>query len=191
MSGRGDEAVLATSGPVGAALGELQFTAGQGPSYDAFETHRPALAPDLAAELFRWPGYATAAADAGVGSVFAFPLGLGAAGLGVLTVFARPAGPLSDERLSLALGCADLATELLLANPEGILTDPSAAEPGPPLGYRSHVYQAQGMVMVQLGTTLVDALARMRAHAFATDRSVTEVAEQIIGGRLVLDPTDP
>ena len=53
-----------------------------------------------------------------------------------------------------------------------------AAEPGTltpsslagAVSSRAEVYQAQGMVMVDLDVSLVDALARMRAHAFSADR---------------------
>jgi hypothetical protein len=38
-------------------------------------------------------------------------------------------------------------------------------------------FQAQGMVMIQLGIPLVEAMARLRAHAFAQDRALAEVAD--------------
>jgi hypothetical protein len=39
------------------------------------------------------------------------------------------------------------------------------------------------MVMVQLGVTLPEALARMRAHAFAADRQLSDLAADILAGR--------
>jgi len=50
------------------------------------------------------------------------------------------------------------------------------------------VYQAQGMTMVDLGVPLRDALARMRAHAWAESRPLPEIADDIIAGRLRLAP---
>ncbi len=47
----------------------------------------------------------------------------------------------------------------------------------------AHVYQAQGMVMVQLGVALPEALARMRAHAYAHDVTLVELATEIVEGR--------
>jgi hypothetical protein len=39
---------------------------------------------------------------------------------------------------------------------------------------RDEIYQAQGMVMVRLGITLEQALARMRGHAFAAGQELAE-----------------
>jgi AmiR/NasT family two-component response regulator len=53
---------------------------------------------------------------------------------------------------------------------------------------RAELFQAQGMVMVQLGVSLADALARIRAHAYATNRPLREVAADIVARRLRFDP---
>ena len=50
--------------------------------------------------------------------------------------------------------------------------------------YRFEVLQAQGMAMVQLGVSLGDALARMRAYAFAQDLSLSRVARDVVTRRL-------
>jgi hypothetical protein len=44
------------------------------------------------------------------------------------------------------------------------------------------------MVMVQLGVSLAEALARIRAHAYAQNRQLGEVAADIITRRLRFDP---
>ena len=49
------------------------------------------------------------------------------------------------------------------------------------------VYQAQGMVMVDLGVSLAEALVRLRAHAFVEGRPVGDVARDIVAGRLRLE----
>jgi hypothetical protein len=53
---------------------------------------------------------------------------------------------------------------------------------------RAELFQAQGMVMVQLGVSLAEALARMRAHAYAQNRQLGEVAADIVARRLRFDP---
>ena len=45
---------------------------------------------------------------------------------------------------------------------------------------RAEVFQAQGMVMVQLGVTLAEALARMRAYAYAENRPLGDVARDVV-----------
>jgi hypothetical protein len=45
------------------------------------------------------------------------------------------------------------------------------------------------MTMVDLGVSLPEALARMRAHAYATEQDLAELATDIIAGRTIL-PAD-
>ncbi|MEO6512432.1 MAG: ANTAR domain-containing protein, partial [Nocardioides sp.] len=47
---------------------------------------------------------------------------------------------------------------------------------------RAVVYQAQGMVMVELGLPLADALARLRARALAEGVSVEHVSRGVVEG---------
>jgi len=76
-----------------------------------------------------------------------------------------------------------VATEILL---DGSLPqDGRRLEPGldATLDTHAHVYQAQGMVMAELGVSLAEALARMRAHAWATGQDLTTLAGEILAGR--------
>jgi hypothetical protein len=43
------------------------------------------------------------------------------------------------------------------------------------------------MVMIQIGGTLAEAMARMRAHAYAQNRRLIDVARDIIGRDLRFD----
>ena len=49
---------------------------------------------------------------------------------------------------------------------------------------RTEVSQATGMLVAQLGVEPAEALVRLRAHAYATNRSATEVARDILDRRL-------
>ena len=44
------------------------------------------------------------------------------------------------------------------------------------------VHQATGMVAEQLGITVTEALITLRAHAFARDRALTDVANDVVTG---------
>ena len=117
--------------------------------------------------------------------MFAFPLRVGAARLGALDVYRDRPGALSPWTSARALGFADLAVETMLEAQEygemvTGLVDVSET--------RFEVYQAQGMVMVRLGVTADEALARIRAHAYLHDQTLVEVAEAIIARRLALEP---
>jgi len=51
-------------------------------------------------------------------------------------------------------------------------------------GNRAEIHQATGMVVAQLGISAADALARVRAHAFAEQRRLGEVARDVVARRL-------
>ncbi len=185
----GTHTTAGVSGPVSAAVEELQFSLGEGPCLDAHAARRPVLEPDLGASaLPRWPAYSRAAREQGVRAVFAFPLQIGAARIGVLDVYRDVAGPLSHDELPRALAFADVALTTLLDGqaqaPDGEL-DAALVEV---LDHqRAEVYQAQGMLHVMLGVPLDAALSRMRAHAFASGRSLSDVAADIVARRLTLE----
>ena len=177
-SGRGTAGVVAASDERSRRIDELQFSAGEGPCYDAVQHSRPVLTPDLVAEEGRWPGYASTAIEAGVQGVFAFPLQVGALCLGVLDVYAAQSGSLSDQQVTAALTAARRAIEILLDGAPGL---------GDEIDHRAEIYQAQGMVMDARGIDAGDALARMRAHAFAHDQPLHALALLILAGHHLLE----
>ncbi len=81
----------------------------------------------------------------------------------------------------------------MLAAPEVIAPEVIASEEGVPrIGMfedrdlRPVVHQAAGMLCVQASCTIADALALIRARAFADDATVEATASQIVSGRLRL-----
>jgi hypothetical protein len=121
-----------------------------------------------------------------VGAIFVFPLQVGAARFGLLTLFAEKRRELTHDELERCLGFAAFATELLIDGPgarvDGHL-DPDLANA---LDLRTEVYQAQGMVMIQLDITLNAALARMRATAFSRGVDLGQLSADIVAGRAQL-----
>lgn len=169
-------------------LERLQFTLGEGPSVDAYRYDHPVLVPDLGhPSALRWLGFAAPAIDAGVRAIFGFPLRIGAVRLGALTLYSEHAAPLTDEQHADALVMADVAAQAVLvfqadAAP-GRLAE--ALETGSDFHYVVH--QAAGMVAVQLQVSVGQALVRLRAFSFANDRSVTEVAQEVVTRRFRFD----
>ncbi|WP_246606237.1 GAF and ANTAR domain-containing protein [Paractinoplanes toevensis] len=188
MGEGGMRGVAAVSEPPYEAIEELQFTLGEGPCLDAFATRQPVLVPELAgAAMHRWPGYAPAVHGCGMRAVFAFPLQVGAARLGVLDVFRAEEGALSARQFRQALTFADVAVTTLLDEQERAAPGAAAEGLDEVMGQRAEVYQAQGMVSVQMGISLVDALARLRAHSYAENRPLGEVARDVVARRLAFD----
>ncbi len=190
MTDDGTRGVCAASDPLSERVEDLQFVMGEGPCIDAFAARRPVLVADLGGSAVhrRWPSYASAAMQDGIRAVFAFPLQVGAARLGILDVLRHQAGPLTDEQVPLALTFADLTVEVLLDRQVGAgNSDVTHAPAAVDVGHRAEIFQAQGMVMVQLGVSLGEALSRMRAHAYAENRPLDDVARDIVARRLHLD----
>jgi hypothetical protein len=184
----GMRGVAAVSEPAYEPLEELQFTLGEGPCLDAFTSRLPVLVPDLSdGAVGRWPGYAPALHDRGMRAVFAFPLQVGAARLGALDVFRVEPGPLTAGQLCDALTFADVAVTTLLDGQER--AEPGTAADGldEVMGQRAELFQAQGMLAVQLGVSLADAMVRLRAYAYAEDRPLGEVARDVVARRLSFD----
>lgn len=188
MTEEGSSGLAAASDAICGSVEELQFLLGEGPFLDAFNLRRPVLVPDLDGQAGAWwPAYAGAAHEYGVRAVFALPLQVGAARLGVLDVYRDEVGSLSLVDLARALTYAQVATTALLDGQE-------RADAGhPPRGIdhalesRYELHQAQGMVMVQLGISLADAMARLQAYAYSHERSLGLVAGDIVARRLTLE----
>jgi hypothetical protein len=186
--GTGPEGVVLAWGreATSVALEDLQFTLGQGPGLEAVRTGAAALVPDLTDTAVRWPAFCSGAADLGVRAVFAFPLRIGATSVGVLTAHRETSGSLNAARLADAAVLTDAITILLTRRASSGPPGPGPARPSWAQTeiYHAQVHQATGMISVQLGVTLAEALVRLRAHAYGNDRPLAEVAADVVDRRL-------
>ncbi|WP_329131211.1 GAF and ANTAR domain-containing protein [Streptomyces sp. NBC_01476] len=168
------------------SLEELQLTLGEGPCMDAFALGEAVLSPDLRAPEVRarWPAFTAAAVDSGAGAVFALPLQIGAISPGVLDLYRERPGALDGEHLADAMAFADTATLLLLGGraegPERFRWNLGAD--------RAQIDQATGMLTEQLGVGIEEAFLRLRAHAYAQGRRLTDVAADVVYRRLLFTP---
>lgn len=163
----------------GSDLEEAQYMLGEGPGVEVSATGGPVLVADLSVEQARWPGFADAGLSAGAAAVFAFPLRVGGIRLGTLTLYRRRPGGLPADQVAVAAVLADLATHAMIehTDAEGVHAAVSYDD----------VHIATGMLAAQLRITLQDAFIRLRAHAFAQNRSVLEVARDVVAWRIPLD----
>jgi len=189
---------LGSSSSVSRELDELQFTLGEGPCLDAVRSAAPVLIPDLNdPAMQRWPGFARAATQRGVRAVFALPVAVASLPIGALDLYRTRTGDLADSVLAGGLIAAELAAlpllDLMDLDLQAAVSDQDsdAWEQLSSLT-RLEVYQAAGILIAQLGVTPSEALVRLRAHAFAHNRTASEVALDIIEHRLRLpdDSTD-
>ncbi|WIV57842.1 GAF and ANTAR domain-containing protein [Amycolatopsis nalaikhensis] len=184
--------VLAATDGRARQLEELQFALGEGPCVEASCSGRPVLQPDVTvAGSARWPRFGAAVVDAGVHAIFAFPLRVGAIRVGVLDLYRDTPGPLSALDLADALAFADAATVVVLHLQDhdehgGV----NSALTGP-IDSQAVIHQATGMITIQLGVSLAEAMLRLRAHAYATGRTVSAVAADVVDRQLYFDDSEP
>ncbi|WP_440071391.1 GAF and ANTAR domain-containing protein [Streptosporangium sp. OZ121] len=183
---------VCASGPNAYRLMDLHVTLGEGPGRDALGQDRPVLVGDLSEDdtRRRWPMFAPAAVRAGARAIFAFPLLLGAISVGVLEISRAEEGWLTPHQAADALVFADAALLVQvqqLASPDGAVGEVKELRWGSAERW-AQVHQATGMVAVQSGTDLSAAFVRLRARAFADERSLLEVARDVVARRLRFEP---
>lgn len=187
VMGAGQSGPLCVSSERMAVLEDLQYTMGVGPCQDAFHTGRPVHAPRLDLSVVAlWPAFVDMARDAGIGAVFAYPLASNGAKIGVMTLYQDREGELSSGQNDDSLALARVLTETVLSLQDAAPAGALAAGLEEAVAYRAEIHQACGMVAVQLGIPPAEALARIRAHAFAGSQPVGVVAADIVARRLRL-----
>jgi hypothetical protein len=188
ISGAESSSVLAGAGPHARTVTGLQMELGEGPCLQAHACGIAMLLPDLAAgPADRWPAFAAAALAAGAHAEFSLPLTVGPGGIGTFDLCRDRPGMLSDEHLADALVAADIARDAVLYQPSAA-GGPGLAEPLDAAGPdRIVIHQATGMIAAQLDEIVANALARLRAAAFASGRPVYDIAQDVVERRVRFD----
>jgi hypothetical protein len=163
--------------PTAAAIEDLQLTLGEGPCVEVARSGTAVMVPDLD-ELREnipgdaWPIFRSEMSRLGVGAVFAFPMRLGSVAFGAVDLYRTTPGTLSSAQLESTLSTVDSIGRHLLSADED---DPQEDSP---LSFVTH--QAAGIVMVQLDSSIEEALVRLRASAYAAGRPVADLAADVV-----------
>jgi hypothetical protein len=194
--GKGVRVTWCASDRVAARMAELQYTVGDGPCQSALDEGAPVLAADLTEGPAprRWPIFAHEAVGLGVRAVFSLPLGPSGATVGTLDLYSDRVGGLAVLDLRTALSVRDAVTVALMNLQSG--DHPGNGGTGGDTEERvaswvaaseadhTEVYQAVGMVMVQLDVDPEQALDRLRGRAYADGRTVSQLARDVLARRL-------
>jgi hypothetical protein len=184
---------LGSSGAPARRYDELQYTLGEGPCLDSVTHRAPVLVRDLAdRDDARWPVYGPAMLDLQIRGVYAMPIVLAGEYVGALDLFRIQPGLLDGEQFAGAVVAAELSSvpllDLLDADLQAAVNDPNSnAWAELHELSRAEVSQATGMLVAQLGVEPAEALVRLRARAYATGRSSTDVSRDILDRRLTLE----
>jgi hypothetical protein len=186
----GDVAVPVGANDRHAAMAEaLQFTVRQGPCLESYGTRRPVLIPDLhdqeSAAWAQWPIYAAQLVHhTPFRGVFAYPLLDSGIVLGSLGLYRRKALPLQS------LGSAEVIAARIAERLATELFTRTNGEPvqrwldSPPALRRRLVWQAQGLTAQANSITPGQAIDLLRAQAYTADRSLDDLAADVLSGRL-------
>jgi AmiR/NasT family two-component response regulator len=104
--------------------------------------------------------------------------------LGAVNLLSKVAEPLSDDTIALGQALADAATigivhQRALARQEIVTEQLQTA-----LNSRILIEQAKGFLTHSLGVDVDEAFAILRAYARANNRRMTDVAEDVVQGRI-------
>lgn len=178
---------LGANSPDAEAAERLQFTAGGGPCATAQETRQPVFAvqEDL---VRRWPVFA----DLLLGgtpfrAVVALPLRLALAGDGAMNLFFIRSDDVTVLDVFEAMAVGELVTSALSEAAVWSTWSPATGPEwlhGPYPRRRAAVWEAMGLLGLDLELAAPAALALMRAHAYGSGRSVDDVAADLLAGRL-------
>jgi hypothetical protein len=187
MSGDFPSGSLCSSDEVSQLIEDLQYTLGEGPCVEAYQNDKIVSEPDLAdPQTHRWFAFTPPALKAGVRAVFGFPLRVGTVRLGALNLYRDRPGELTAEQHADALVLADMTARWVLdaqaGAPSGVVAE--ALEAG--ADFHFAVHNAAGIVSVQEGITITEALIRLRAFAYSNDRPLADVAQDVVAHRLRL-----
>ncbi len=185
--------VIASSSERTDALELLQSQAEEGPCFDCHQRGEVVSSADLAQEGDRWPLFAPTAIRMGFRSMHAVPMRVHGKTIGGLNLFRAEAGLLPDEDVLLAQGMADIAAVALLQErtvraAHGVVKQLQGA-----LTSRVLIEQAKGVLAERADISVNVAFARMRLYARNHNRRLSDVAHDLIDGKLdgaaLPDPT--
>jgi hypothetical protein len=195
LSGPVGQSTVCSSNETAARLDELQFDLGEGPCWLAMSRREPVLAPVLAESTSTWPMFTEAVLSdrrgQHVAGMFAFPLVVGTLEIGAVDLYTTQNLTLSRSQIAEVSALADVAAWEVLRRVLGEQETDLTSGESTARSSRREVHQATGMVLAQLGVSAEDAALLLRAHAFATGRSVREVATDVVERRLDFSTKEP
>jgi GAF domain-containing protein len=176
--------VMASSSERADALDLLQSQNQEGPCFECYRRGRPVLSEDLEADAGRWPAFAPAAVQKRFRSVHAVPMRVRGQTVGALNLFRASPGRIAERDMPLAQGMADIAAIALLQERALRQSRDLVAQLQGALSSRVVIEQAKGVLAERAQIGVDAAFARLRTHAREHNRRLSDVARELIDGRL-------
>ena len=179
-----DQLALCTSSDDAQDLEDWEFTLHEGPCLDAAATSTTMMGDTEPTETNPWPRLSAKAHAIGYRSLAGVPLQAGGTTFGCLNLQDRH-GTISAETMADAEHIAKELALLVVGSLRRRLPD----QDRPPEHHAFH--QATGMVMAQMRIDAGSAAEVLRAHAWANDRLLMDVASDVVSRTLTFPPTPP
>ena len=185
----GSQTVGATDA-VAARIDEIQLDLGEGPCWDALRTRRPVLTADVHADVeTNWPAAQSALRELDLVALYAFPLYVGAVDVGSVDLYSHAGGTLTESQIAGTTRLAAIVARQVLRRALLTVTDVADGMPDGPYS-RREMHQASGMIAAQMSIDVDDAVVVLRGHAYASGRSVLEVAADVVARRIDFSAPD-
>ncbi|MET8469087.1 GAF and ANTAR domain-containing protein [Streptomyces sp. NPDC006422] len=164
-------------------LEEAEYLAGEGPCVTAAVTGQPVLVDDMARQLPKWPMFQTCLEQGDYRAVYAFPLRFEADVFGVVALLCERPGPITPQTMRDATQAVAATAQVLLPSFWRLLAHGTLPPWEPRDLLETHwatTHAASDRLAGRLGLPVEEALARLRARAFAGGQPLSSVAAQVL-----------
>ncbi len=159
----------------------LQIELDEGPCLSAYEAGEMVIVTDLE-EPDWFPKFGPPALEAGMRSVFSFPMRVGDEKVGALNLYRRQAGVFEEEDAEAGQILADVATVSILNARQFEQSTRLNEQLQHALNSRIIIEQAKGKLSEQFDIDVDDAFERLRSYARRRGVKLHETAQQVVDG---------
>lgn len=175
--------VIAASSEQTRLIELFQLQNDEGPCLESSDTGYEVTHTHLRDALERWPQFAPYAVGAGFEAVFALPLRFRGRTFGALNMFRHEPGDIPASDIRSASSLAGLAIIAIVAHD----ADLRAGQLQTALDSRVAIEQVKGMIHERANVDMDAAFQILRAYTRRRSRPMSEVAADVVDGRLSLE----
>jgi GAF domain-containing protein len=183
-SAGGELQFVASSSESMRVLELFQLQADEGPCVDCYRDGVAIVNQALTKDDGRWPLFTPRALAQGFQGVHCLPLRLRGRTIGALNLFRTHQGNLDVEDVAVAQAFADVATIAILQHQSSLSASTLNDQLNNALHSRIIIEQAKGMIRQAVNCDMDEAFGRLRTHARNHNVGLTEVATQVVEGRI-------
>jgi GAF domain-containing protein len=161
---------------------EEQAVAQEGPCFEAYESGKLVVTPDLERED-RWERYRSTALDAGFRAVAGVPMLVEDVRIGAMNLYRHEPHEWTDEELEVARLLGDMASGYIANHRTLTASKRLAKQLQEALDSRVVIEQAKGILAVHYDVTVAEAFQRLRDHARQQGKKLHDLAGDVVHRR--------